>query len=199
MLTFLGFAATFSAVAYVGPLVTRISGLDGTGVGLMQMMIGLGSIVGVVAGARAADRANGTAFVAASFLVSAVALAAYSLLMGLPTGTLFTTVLLSLAMMAGAAALFARTPVIQTLLVQAAPDAQAVVLALNGSMVFLGQGIGAAIGGAGIVAFGIEVLGLAGAVVALGGFALVIIASQRTTYARNTDQTALAITRRDAS
>ena len=175
VLTMMGFAATFTAVAYVGPLVSAIADLSGSGVGAMQGLIGVGSIVGIVLGGRMADRPGTAGWLAGSFFVSVFALSSYSLLLGtgLPRGV--TLAALSLAMVAGAAALFSRTPVIQTRLVAVAPsETRAVVLALNGSMVFFGQGLGAAIGGLAIDTGGLQVLGFTAAFVALAAVPLTL-------------------------
>jgi DHA1 family inner membrane transport protein len=169
-MTLVGFAATFCVIAYIGPVVTAIADLEGAGVGAMQALIGLGSIAGIVAGARAADRSGGTRLIGLSFLISAAALLSYTVLLwaGLPYGISLPA--LALGTLAGSAALFARMPVIQARLVAAAaPEARPVALALNGSMVFAGQGLGAAIGGATIGAFGLTAVGIAGALLALGG------------------------------
>ncbi len=139
-MTLIGFAATFSAVAYMGPLVTAITGLEGTGIGAMQVMVGVGSIAGIALGARAAGRADrASGFVAASFMASAASLLMYSVLMRLPASPLVLTGALAVSIATGAAMLLARIPVIQARLVAAAaPDSRPVALALNGSMVFLG-------------------------------------------------------------
>jgi MFS transporter, DHA1 family, inner membrane transport protein len=179
-LTAIGFAATFSTVAYIGPVVTAISGLTGSGIGAMQALIGVGSILGVVIGARTADKPGAARLLVASFVVSALALSLYSVLLSVTTVDAAAPVLswprlgiilvLSLGMVAGAAALFARTPVIQARLVAASPsDARPVVLALNGSMVFLGQGIGAGLGGLTIAVGGLAYVGLTAAAIALVG------------------------------
>lgn len=185
VLTLIGFAATFATIAYIGPVVTAISGLTGSGIGAMQALIGVGSIAGVALGARAADRPATRRFLVATFLASALALASYSVLMqmsAVDAGQAITSWpragvvgLLSLGMITGAAALFARTPVIQARLVATSPaEARPVILALNGSMVFFGQGLGAGIGGAVIASVGLPQLGFVAAGVALigGMFAL---------------------------
>ena len=165
LLTLLGFAATFAVIAYLGPVVTAVAGLSGSGIGAIQAFIGLGSIVGVIVGARYADRPAASFIMAASFLVSAMSLSAVSLLF-LTTGKV-AIVGLGAAIAAGAAALFCRTPLIQVRLVKAAPAQRSVLLALNGSMVFFGQGLGAALGGAVIGFAGLAALGWAGGAVAL--------------------------------
>ncbi len=151
-----GFAATFATIAYLGPVVTAISGLTGSGIGAMQALIGVGSIFGIVLGGRMASRPNNAHLLATTFIASAISLSLYSLLMLMtavdpaqsvaawPRGGIVAA--LSFAMIAGAMALFARTPVIQVRLLDASPiQARPVILALNGSMVFIGQGLGAAI------------------------------------------------------
>jgi MFS transporter, DHA1 family, inner membrane transport protein len=182
-LTLVGFAATFTTIAYVGPVVTAISGLEGSGIGAMQALIGVGSIFGIVIGGRAADRAGSGRLVTFSFLISALALGLYSLLMmgasvdatqsAFAWPKLGIILLLATGMMIGAASLFARIPIIQTRLVGEAPlDARAVILALNGSMVFLGQGIGAGLGGLTVSLAGLPFVGITAAIVALAGAAM---------------------------
>lgn len=175
-LTLVGFAATFSVIAYVGPVVTAITGLIGSGVGAFQALIGLGSVVGILLGGRTADRPIAGRILVASFLASALALASYSALMlrsARPPDTLAPPAIvaaLAVGMVLGASALFTRIPIIQArLLAVTRPDARPVALALNGSMVFLGQGLGAAVGGAAIGLAGLASVGLAGAALALAG------------------------------
>ncbi len=181
-LTLVGFAATFSTIAYLGPVVTAISGLTGSGIGAMQALIGVGSIFGIALGARMAARPHEKRLLAGTFVVSAAALSLYSILMmttsvdptqsltAWPRAAIVAT--LAVAMISGAMALFSRTPVIQVRLVDVSPvDARPVILALNGSMVFFGQGLGAAIGGATIGLAGLPYLGLVAAIIALLGAA----------------------------
>ena len=49
-LTILGFAAAFTIVAYLGPIINRLTGVSGAGVGVLQAFIGIGSLVGLAAG-----------------------------------------------------------------------------------------------------------------------------------------------------
>ncbi len=93
-------------------IVTAISGLEGTGIGAMQALIGVGSIAGIAGGGRSADKAGGARLVGLSFLLSAASLSSYSVLMLASPGPPAAVVLLSAAMLLGAAPLFARMPVI---------------------------------------------------------------------------------------
>ncbi len=174
LLTLMGFAATFCVTAYFGPLLGTLLGFSGAGVGAMQALVGVGAILGVVLGGRWADRANSLAPLLASFLLSAAMLSCFALPMLLDMAHGWTLALVFAATLLGAAALFLRTPVVQARLVAAAPAHRPVLVALNGSMVFAGQGLGAAMGGAGLSLFGPAALGLGGAAVALAGAGLVL-------------------------
>ena len=55
-LTFINFAATFTTVAYIGPIVTTLTGLTGGGIGAVQMCVGVGGLIGLSLGARLAGR-----------------------------------------------------------------------------------------------------------------------------------------------
>ena len=178
--TVIAFAATFSVVAFIGPVVTAISGLEGWRIGLMQGLVGVGSLLGAVIGGRIADRTQAAWAVTVIFALIAGTLAVYSALMLAPASghsTVADTVMLALIILFGAAAVFALAPIVQTRLVAAAPDRRNVVLALNGSMIFLGQGIGAAVGGATIDVASLAFVGLAAASLAVLG--VVLAASTR--------------------
>ena len=75
-----------------------------------------------------------------TFVTSALALSGYSWLTWPDVNNPATLPLLGIIMVAGAAALFARTPLIQARLVRLDTSSANVLLALNGSMVFAGQG-----------------------------------------------------------
>lgn len=180
-LTVLGFAATFTVIAYIGPVAALIAGVQGSGVGALQALIGVGSILGIAVGARYADRPDALRLVIASFAVSGTALCLYSLLPVAGLDDPLILPILSLAMVCGAAALFARTPVIQVRLVNLAPESTGVLLALNGSMVFVGQGLGAAAGAVTIAMVDLTALGFVAAIIALGGMVVATRAVERTT------------------
>jgi len=131
---------------------------------------------GTVVGARAADRPQCYTCAGAQLRRLGAVTGAYSALMLAPAATgVKATGLLAAATALGAAALFARAPVIQVRLVAAAPEkARPVVLALNRSMVFLGQGLGAAVGGLVIAGPGLPWVGLAAACLALFGAGLAV-------------------------
>jgi DHA1 family inner membrane transport protein len=165
----LAFAGLFCIAAYLGPIVTATTGITGSGIGALQVFIGLGSIAGIVIGGRAAGA--GPWLPVALLLLLAAALLGYTLLLMLPPAGWHAAPLAAL-IFAGSLALFALAPLVQTRLVALAPEDRAVALALNGAVIFAGQGIGAAYGGAVIATAGLAWTGLAGSVLAVAGAAL---------------------------
>lgn len=166
VLTMLVFAATFSSVAFLGPIANAVAGAHGFGVGLFQACIGLGSIAGILIGGRLADRLQRERYIPWLVTVIIVTQLGYGAAQLPGLGVVPASILLALAILVGAAALFALMPIIQVGLITASPDRRNVVLALNGSMVFFGQGLGAAIGAAAIGFLGVNQTGLVGAAIA---------------------------------
>jgi MFS transporter, DHA1 family, inner membrane transport protein len=184
-MTLIGFTAAFTIVAYIGPLATAIAGLTGSGIGAVQALIGIGSILGIVIGGRSADGPYARRVLIISFAIAALSALSYTILLssqvtaealGPAEAVPFLTIaVMIIGMVIGASALFTRIPIIQTRLAGAArPQARPVVFALNGSMVFFGQGLGAVIGGGAIHAGGLAAIGIAAAGT---GFIGLVIAS----------------------
>jgi DHA1 family inner membrane transport protein len=203
-LTLVGFASTFTTIAYIGPFVTAATGLTGSGVGMMQSLIGVGSILGIALGIRIADSRLALKVIAITFGVTAISMVSQSLIMillpmdetisALTPGRLATLTLFGVSMIMGSAALFSRTPVIQTRLVSQSPqEVRPVMMALNGSMVFLGQGLGAAIGGLSISMIGMTWLGLTAGVVASVGMVFTLVLDRQERLSEERITAALAI------
>lgn len=184
----LAFSATFAVVAYIGPVVNAVTGLTGDGVGAMQLCVGAGGVVGVFLGGYLADRRGSSRILAAAFGLIAINLASFSVMTSLDrSGSWRSMLAMATALLISAAAMFSIGPVLQNRLLHAAPAYGTVVLALNAAFIFFGQGLGAALGGLGIRYFGLEWVGLLGALVALGGLGVAVI----TTEPRATDAEAL--------
>jgi DHA1 family inner membrane transport protein len=159
------FFATFSTVSFIGPVITATSGVVGEGIGWIQIATGVGGLIGLPVGARLAKYGLRIALIcllAVTFLTQVL----FSLGMMFDLSMLTLPVLL-IAMASGAAALFASLPIIQAKLSQNAGPATTIAFALNGTMLYLGQGLGAALAALIISAFGIAWLGALGAVVSL--------------------------------
>lgn len=145
--TFLTFAANMTLNLYIQPIVRVGAGVTGAGVGAFQAMIGVGSIAGLALGARAADRNAGRGWILQGFAIQATAMSVHFAAThhALPAGWP-SAALVALGIFLAATALFSITPVIQSRLIQATGGAP-VALALNGSVVSLGQALGSSVGG----------------------------------------------------
>lgn len=165
-ITFLSFLATFVSVAFIGPLITALTGLEGGGIGVMQLFIGIGSLIGLPIGARLAQRL-GLRALSPLMMVVAVSQLLFSVGLLANLSSAGSIVFTAATIMAGSAALFALAPIVQSSLAAIAGQAATVAFALNGSVVFFGQGLGAVVGGGVIAEIGLTWTGLAGAGVAL--------------------------------
>lgn len=169
-LTLLCFTATFCTVSFIGPVITRFSGLDGAAIGAVQVATGVGSLLGLPLGAMLAKLQTQRAL-AMLFCATVGSQLLFSIGMYFDLGVLALPFLL-IAMIAGSGALFATSPIIQTNIAQASGPATTIAFAFNGSMVYFGQGIGASLGGAVAAAVGLAWIVVAGAVMALVALAI---------------------------
>jgi predicted MFS family arabinose efflux permease len=158
MTTFLLFAANMTVNLYIAPLVRVGAGVTGAGVGAFQAMIGVGSVAGLWLGARAADRYAGKAWILQGFAIQAAAMSLHFAAThhALPAGWP-SQVLVALAIFVAATALFSMTPVVQARLIHMTNGAP-VGMALNGSVVAMGQALGSALGGAALAVFGVPAI-----------------------------------------
>lgn len=171
--TFLTFAANMTLNLYIAPVVRVGAGVTGAGVGAFQAMIGVGSIAGLWLGGRAADRGEGKRWIVQGFLIQATAMGLHFAATheALPTGWP-SMALVAFAIFLAATALFSITPVIQARLIQMT-DGAPVALALNGSVIAVGQALGSTVGGAALAAFGVPAI--PGAALAMSLTALIIL------------------------
>lgn len=177
--TFLVFAANMTLNLYIAPIVRVGAGVTGAGVGAFQAMIGLGSIAGLWLGGRAADRNVGKAWIMQGFAIQGVAMSLHFAAThhALPPG-LASQLLVALAIFVAATALFSITPVIQSRLIHMT-DGAPVALALNGSVIAVGQALGSAAGGASLAAWGVPAIPATALVLSLTGFAILSVAFPR--------------------
>jgi DHA1 family inner membrane transport protein len=140
-LTVLGFSSAFTIAAYLGPIINRLTGITGAGVGALQVFIGVGSFLDI-----AAYRKLIRLGLIAAFAVMAFDIGAYSWALSLPPQSVVQPVVAALILVL-ASIMFAAVPLNLAQLSQLAGPATPVARALNGSLVSLGQGIGAAWGG----------------------------------------------------
>ena len=184
-LTALAFVAVFCVNAYIGPVLSRAAGLDGRGIAAMQVLLGVGSVVGVPLGGWIADRRPTLGMVAWLLVAIVLAQPLYSLLMLIPdlAGTGGAVAAAGSAMVAGSAALFALGPLQQERLIRDAPDERDIVLSLNAAALFLGQGVGAAVGGVATSLLGLASTGFTGGLIALGALLGIVLSRVRVSWA----------------
>lgn len=156
--TFLTFAANMTLNLYIAPIVRVGAGVTGAGVGAFQAMIGVGSIAGLWLGGRAADREAGKTWIRQGFAIQATAMTIHFAAThhAAPAGWP-SMGLVAFAIFLAATALFSITPVIQSRLIQMT-DGAPVALALNGSVVSMGQALGSVMGGAALASFGVPAI-----------------------------------------
>ncbi|HEY8574217.1 MFS transporter [Phenylobacterium sp.] len=174
--SFLTFAANMTLNLYIAPIVRVGAGVVGAGVGIFQAMIGVGSIIGLSLGGRAADRAAGKRWILQGFAIQAAAMTVHFAAThhALPAG-LPSQVLVAFAIVLAATALFSMTPVIQARLIEMTHGAP-VALALNGSVIATGQALGSAVGGYANDSFGVPAIpGAALAMSLTAGMILVFV------------------------
>lgn len=169
-MTLAAFVATFCVVPYMAPVVNTVIG-NTDRVALAQMLVGVGALLGVViAGRLGPDHQPGRLLRLVFITLGLTQLLYFASMLWLPGLGLLSWLSLGTAIALGATALFTLSPLVQAQLVEAAPQARQVTLALNGSMMFLGQGTGAALGALVAQRFSLPMIGLAGALVASVGW-----------------------------
>jgi len=147
----------------------------------MQVLLGLGGVLGVPLGGMLAGRRRTATVVACMIAAIVLAQPVYSVFMLVPgwSATVASVVVIGAAMILASAALFALGPVQQDRLIGFAPDERDIVLSLNASALFLGQGIGAVAGGIAAHQWSLAANGLVGGAVALACLAGIVLANSR--------------------
>src|ERR671920_368075 len=164
ILTVLVMVSGFSVLTYVRPLLEGLTGFEGEGIGLMLLSFGLGGVVGSVLGGYGADRWGYRMNAIPMLLVLAISLLAFSVLPA--DGSAFVVIGAGVALVAWGVVVFAILPLQQHRLIDIAPDEQNVVISLNSSAVYAGQGLGASLGSLLVAQASLTALGYVGALVA---------------------------------
>lgn len=165
-------ASALMVQTYSSPLLTDLGGLTGALLSAVLLAYGVAGVAGNVVGGRLADR-----FGAARSIVLALATSVVALLLLTPaTATAWTA--LAVFALWGFAAWAMNSPLQNVLLTLAGRHGQLVV-ALNSSIISLGTGLGALVGGWVVAGPGYAVLGAAAAAVMLVAVVLVAVLSRR--------------------
>ena len=137
--TFLSFAANMTVNLFIAPVVRVGAGVTGGGVGLFQMVIGLGSIAGLYLGGRAGDRGEGKEWLMVCFLGQLVAMCLHvAATHHLTPPGLPSQMLVALAILTASTSLFSLMPVLSSRIIQTSQGAP-LAMALNGSVNSMGQ------------------------------------------------------------
>ena len=170
--TVLGSAAMFTVFTYIAPILQTVTHVTPSTVTLALVVYGIGLTIGNWLGGRFADQAlNTTLIVVLASLTTLLLLFAWTMRFPVPA---ITTVF------AWGIATFALVPSLQARVMSLATDAPNLASAINIGAFNLGNAIGAALGG-GVIAAGLGYawIAVAGAGLALSGFAAVLVANHQ--------------------
>lgn len=171
LVSFIAFASMFATVGFIAPIISAITGFSGSGIAMVQIYAGLSCLIGLPIGAKIAARKPGAGL---PLLFASIFLSHLALVLALSNGWVGTfglaVLLVSIAL--GPSAMFASAPVVQTRLAEFAGPSATLIFALNGSMVYLGQGLGVAAGAIGLSISGLMSAPFAGTMIAIVGLFL---------------------------
>ncbi|MFE9663272.1 MFS transporter [Streptomyces sp. NPDC005955] len=160
-LTVLGMGASYTAYAYSVPVLEAVD-VRGDGVLWMLFLYGLGAVIGNLAAGHATDTRGSTTVLTVGYAVMALALGSLG---GLAAMGADATALVGLLVFLWGASSWCQTPAQQHRLIGLAPQEAPLVVSLNSSSIYLGIGLGTALGGAALGAGAATVYAL-GAVIA---------------------------------
>ena len=167
--TVLGSAAMFTVFTYIAPILTEVTHVSQGFVTAALVIYGIGLTIGNYLGGRFADLALRNTLI--------VTLAALVALLLLFAATMHSPVPALATIFAWGVATFALVPALQSRLMQVASEAASLASAINIGAFNLGNAIGAAVGGAVIGArLGYPLVAIAGAAMAVGGLACLLLA-----------------------
>ncbi|SPL93383.1 MFS transporter, DHA1 family [[Actinomadura] parvosata subsp. kistnae] len=142
-LTLLGIMASYGLYAYAVPLLHELGATPASEMWLL-FLYGVGAFVTNLVAGRAADRYGPVRVLAVGYTALTLTLGAFTLAAGTGPHVLPAAALL---MAAWGASTWFQTPAQQLRLITAAPQETAVVVGLNGSVLYLGIALGTALGG----------------------------------------------------
>ncbi len=162
-------APIYVVFTYLAPLLETTMGFGRNGITAAFLALGIGAVVGNLVGGRLSDRI-GPGPTLVGIAVAQVALLPLFSTLPIPAAMFFA---LAFVWTSCGWSLIAPQ---QARLIRIAPDAQAVVLALNAAAIYLGAAGGSAVGAAVLARFGVRALGVAAGAMALAGVAHIVLA-----------------------
>lgn len=142
-LTLLGMGASYTVYAYSVPALEAV-GIAEASVTIMLFLYGLGAVIGNLAAGYFTDRWGAVRVLTVTYIGMALALATMAWIAA-TNGTV--AVLVGLLVMVWGGTSWAQTPPQQHRLIAAAPQEVPLVVSLNSSAIYLGIGVGTALGG----------------------------------------------------
>ena len=173
-LTAIGLGAGFVVFTFIGPLMGELTGLGGRGTSVMLLLFGLAGVVGNIVGGYGADRWSYGRSLAIIFVVLPISLLAFSLLAPV-AGSSLAVAGAGVALITWSVAGWAITPFQQYRLIELYPLQGNLVLSLNASAIYLGQGIGAGLGALAIGYGSLNSLGWVAALYAAAGLVVLLL------------------------
>ncbi len=166
-------------LTYIRPLLEGLTGFGGGGIGALLLVFGLASIAGNYLGGYWADRRGYRGSVGAILVVLALSLLSFSLLTVADAGSGTAVLGAAVALVTWSVAGFAIIPLQQYRLIQTVPESRNTVLSLNASAIYLGQGVGSALGSLALGYSSIVALGWVGALIAAAALILLLTGIRR--------------------
>tara|TARA_Y100000780_G_scaffold104849_2_gene95315 strand:- start:4824 stop:6023 length:1200 start_codon:yes stop_codon:yes gene_type:complete len=176
LVTVLGYAGSFTAYTYIAPLLTDVTHVSTTTVGIFMLIYGVLAAIGNVIGGKMTDRlgVNRSSVV----VISAIALVALGMWAFASSAVAMGILVALLGMFT-----FAAVPALQARLIgvaeQHAPHAHGVAAGLNIAGFNSGIALGSVLGGVTISTVGISYMGIAGAIVSALGLVLLLVLISR--------------------
>jgi MFS transporter, DHA1 family, inner membrane transport protein len=175
-LTALGIMGGFVVFTYISPLLGQITGFGGAGVSGLLFFFGVAAMFGNTLGGYGADHSGYARLMAAILVFLTVSLLGFSLLVALAGTALALPGTLAVLAVWGVAG-FALNPLQQYRVAALAPCTRNIALSLNASAIYLGQGIGAALGGLALGYGSLGTLGWTGALCAVAALTVLLLTS----------------------
>ncbi len=150
-------AAVYILFTYFGPLIEASAGTNPEARTLYLVIYGLGAVVGNIIGGQLTDRIGANKTLIMICVVQMLVMPFFSII---PWGPIPFAILVTIWSIFGWSFMAPQ----QTRLVAIAPHAQALALALNAAMIYVGIAVGSGIGGRLLGWYGMEILGIFGGI-----------------------------------
>lgn len=176
LVTVLGYAGSFTAYTYIAPLLTDVTRVSGSTVGVFMLIYGVLAAIGNIIGGKMTDRLGVNR--ASVLMISGIAVVALGMWIFVSSAVVMGLLVALLGMFT-----FAAVPALQARLIgvaeRHAPHAQGVAAGLNIAGFNSGIALGSVLGGVTISTVGISYMGVAGAIVSALGLLLLLLLMSR--------------------